>query len=73
MTISFSDSPVSDMYLLAHAMMVYLRGGRIRTAALAMKLATEDELEEMAVAWEEWTKRDDAMLSMMQGEIIIEK
>lgn len=54
-------------------MMEYLRGGRMRAAALAMKVANEDELEDMALAWEEWINRDDAILSMMQGEIIIEK
>ena len=50
-----------------------VRGGRVRKAGLESGRLTEDELEEMAKAWEEWQDRDDAILGMMQGEILIQK
>lgn len=49
-----------------------LHGGRLREAGLKAGLATEDELGEMAKAWEEWGSRDDANLGMLHGEIIIQ-
>ena len=33
---------------------------------------SESELEEITLAWEEWIKRDDAILSMMHSEILIQ-
>jgi hypothetical protein len=54
-------------------MVNFVRGGRIRKAGLESGLATEHGLEEMAKAWEEWKKRDDATLGMLHGEIIIQK
>jgi hypothetical protein len=50
-----------------------LRGGGLREKALRLGLGTEDDLEEMAKAWEEWAKADDANLAMLNGEILIEK
>lgn len=50
-----------------------LRGGRLRTAGLATKLATEAELDGMAATWEQWAQTDGAILGMIQGEIIIRK
>lgn len=54
-------------------MVKIVRGGRMRDGALAKGLATEDGLEEMASAWEEWQENDEATLAMLQGEIIIQK
>src|ERR1700753_3655476 len=50
-----------------------LRGGSLREKALKFGLGTEHDLEEMAEAWEEWAKRDDAILAMLQGEILVQK
>ena len=50
-----------------------IRGGRIREGGLKSELATENDLEEMARAWEEWVEKDEATLGMMQGEILIQK
>jgi hypothetical protein len=41
--------------------------------ALKFDLVAEYDFEEIAKAWEEWAKRDDAMLAMLQGEILIQK
>lgn len=48
-------------------------GGRTRQRALGAGLATEDELEEIAKAWEEWAEMGEATLGMMHGEILIQK
>lgn len=45
----------------------------MRGAGLAAKLITEDELDEMANAWEEWADTEDSTLAMMSGEILIQK
>lgn len=45
----------------------------MREGGFKSGLVTEDELKEMAEAWEEWAKRDDASLAMINGEILIEK
>jgi hypothetical protein len=45
----------------------------LRDKALKSNLNTEDELDEMAKAWEEWADRDDAILAMMNGEILVQK
>ena len=50
-----------------------MRGGRMRKTGLDSGLATAEELEEMARAWEEWAELKEAILGMMQGEIIIRK
>jgi hypothetical protein len=36
-------------------------------------VATEDELETMANAWEKWKDREDANLRRILGEILIQK
>jgi hypothetical protein len=54
-------------------MIELVRSGRLRDISLKSGLASEDELEEMAKAWEEWIGTDDASLAMMQGEIIVQK
>ena len=57
----------------AQALAARLRSGGMGEAGLKSGLATEDELEEMATAWEEWAGRDDASLAMLHGEILIQK
>jgi hypothetical protein len=45
----------------------------LREKALKFGLGTENDLEEMAKALEEWAKRDDASLAMLHGEILVQK
>lgn len=45
----------------------------MREGGLKSELVTENELEEMARAWEEWAEIDDATLAMIQGEILIQR
>ncbi len=54
-------------------MITQLQRGRMRTIGLESGWVTEDDLEEMAGAWEQWRESDDATLGMLHGEIIIQK
>lgn len=47
--------------------------GRLRSVGLSSGFATEDDLQEMAAAWEEWAGADGAILGMLHGEILIRK
>ncbi|KAM7215301.1 S-adenosyl-L-methionine-dependent methyltransferase [Rhypophila decipiens] len=57
----------------AKAMVGQVRGGTVGQVAVQLGLASEEDLDEMASAWEDWAKRDDSSLAMMHGEIVIEK
>jgi SAM-dependent methyltransferase len=61
------------VFSLAQGLCDQLRGGSLREKALKFGLGTENDLEEMAKALEEWAKRDDASLAMLHGEILVEK
>lgn len=50
-----------------------LREGPSREQALTLGLATEDALNEMIRAWEDWRDTDTATLGLMNGEVIINK
>ncbi|KAH8679751.1 S-adenosyl-L-methionine-dependent methyltransferase [Tricladium varicosporioides] len=63
----------SDRKICSQGLCDQLRGGSLREKALKFHLGTENDLEEMAKGLEEWAKRDDASLAMMQGEILIQK
>lgn len=58
---------------VAQGMVDALTKGRLRSVGLSSKLATEDDLQEMAAAWEEWASADGAILGMLHGEILIRK
>lgn len=62
----------ADCYL-ATAMTERIRNGEMRKKAVELGVMTEDEVEGMAAAWQEWAQRDDASLGMMHGEILIHK
>lgn len=47
--------------------------GQMRAKAIEMDIATEKESDEMAEAWEEWSRTDDATLGIMNGEVLIDK
>jgi hypothetical protein len=57
----------------ADGMVNIIRGGRIREGGLKSELVTENDLEEMARAWEEWVEKEDATCAMIQGEILIQR
>ncbi|KAL2274674.1 hypothetical protein FJTKL_03035 [Diaporthe vaccinii] len=57
----------------AQGMVDALSKGRLRSIGLSSKLATEDDLQEMVAAWEEWASADGAILGILQGEILIRK
>jgi hypothetical protein len=61
------------VFSLAQGLCDQLRGGSLREKALKFGQGTENDLEEMAKAWEEWAKRDDASLAMLQVEILVQK
>ena len=61
------------VFSLAQGLCDQLRGGSLREKALKFGLGTENDLEEMAKAWEEWAKKDDASLAMLHGEILVQK
>ena len=51
-----------------------IRHGEMRKKALELGVITEDEqVEEMAKAWQEWAETDEATLGMMHGELLIQK
>jgi hypothetical protein len=50
-----------------------VRGGPLRRGALELGSVTEEDLEEMAQAWEKWAATENATLGMLHGEILIEK
>ncbi|KAJ7709535.1 S-adenosyl-L-methionine-dependent methyltransferase [Mycena rosella] len=70
---TWSYSSKEERQVWARGMRQQLQEGRLRTAGLEKGLATEADMEEMDKAWEEWEERDDAMLAMMSGEILIQK
>lgn len=61
------------MDLAAQGMVDSLTKGRLRGLGLSSKLATEEDLQEMVAAWEEWATADGAILGMLNGEILIRK
>ncbi|KAF2489896.1 S-adenosyl-L-methionine-dependent methyltransferase [Lophium mytilinum] len=75
-TLSYSTSSYhtpSERKLCSQGLCDQLRGGSLREKALKFGLGTENDFEEMAKAWEEWAKRDDASLAMLHGEILVQK
>ncbi|KAI0129628.1 S-adenosyl-L-methionine-dependent methyltransferase [Xylariales sp. AK1849] len=70
---TWSYSTEHEKKVWAQAMVDSVQGGRMRKAGLDAGLITEDDADEMAQAWEEWASKDDAILSMMSGEILIQK
>ncbi|KAN0122870.1 S-adenosyl-L-methionine-dependent methyltransferase [Hyaloscypha variabilis] len=75
-TLSFSTSSYhtpSERASLSQGLCDQLRGGSLREIALKFGLGNDNDLEEMAKAWEEWVKRDDASLAMLHGEILVQK
>ncbi|RQM08401.1 hypothetical protein DH86_00002647 [Scytalidium sp. 3C] len=75
-TLSYSTlsyNTASERKTCSQGLCDQLRGGSLRQKALKFGLGTETDFEEMAKAWEEWANRDDAVLAMLQGELLAEK
>lgn len=63
---------MTDNAWSAQAIAKLVTGGRTRNAALESGLVTENDLGEMAKAWEHWEERDQATLGKMHGEILFQ-
>lgn len=50
-----------------------IRSGGMRKKALEMGITTEEELQEMAEAWDEWIDQEDASFGCMHGEILVSR
>ncbi|KAL2178406.1 S-adenosyl-L-methionine-dependent methyltransferase [Thermothelomyces heterothallicus CBS 202.75] len=50
-----------------------LRTGQMRDKGIELGIVTEEGIEEMIKAWEEWIGADDATLGIMNGEVIWKK
>ena len=51
-----------------------IRNGEMRKKAVEIGSITDDQqVEEMAKAWEKWAETDEATLGMMHGEVLIQK
>ncbi|CAG9949854.1 unnamed protein product [Clonostachys rosea f. rosea IK726] len=70
---SWGYSSTEEKKAWSDGMVGMLQGGRLRGMALKMGLATEDDLDIMIKAWNEWFQSEEATLSMMSGEILIQK
>ncbi|KAK7408533.1 hypothetical protein QQX98_009294 [Neonectria punicea] len=66
-------SAPEDRKVWASAMMERLRDGQMRGKAIELGIATEQEIDDMANAWDEWSKTDDATLGIMNGEVLVDK
>ncbi|KAL1858096.1 putative secondary metabolism biosynthetic enzyme [Diaporthe australafricana] len=66
-------SSASDKKTWARAMIHELQTNRWREAGLKAGIATEQDLDEMAIAWNEWAESDRSTLAMIQGQVIIQK
>lgn len=54
-------------------MAAQVRGGMVGEIAKKTGLASGNDLDEMASAWEYWATREDSSLAMIHGEVVIEK
>jgi len=52
-------------------MMERIKHGQMRVKALEMKLRSEQDLNAMATAWDDWARAEDAMMGLVNGELII--
>ncbi|KAK6354635.1 hypothetical protein TWF696_003775 [Orbilia brochopaga] len=75
-TVSYSTTSyhtLNDRIICSQGLCDQLRRGSLREKALKFGLGTENDFEEMAKTWEEWAETDDAILAMLQGEILVQK
>ncbi|KAK3897061.1 methyltransferase [Staphylotrichum tortipilum] len=55
------------------AMVERLREGQVRGKGIELGLVTEEGVEEMVKAWEEWMGREEAVLGIVNGEVVVRK
>ncbi|KAF3922845.1 Cycloartenol-C-24-methyltransferase [Arthrobotrys entomopaga] len=63
----------NERVILSQGMCQQLRGSGFRDRASKFGLEVKDDFEEMAKAWEEWVEREDATLSSLCAEILVQK
>ncbi|KAL2128195.1 hypothetical protein VTI74DRAFT_9531 [Chaetomium olivicolor] len=66
-------SKPEDRKTWGNAMIERLRSGQMREKGMELGLTTEEGVEEMIKAWEEWIETPDATLGIMNGEVIVKK
>ncbi|KAF7551389.1 hypothetical protein G7Z17_g5043 [Cylindrodendrum hubeiense] len=66
-------STPDDRLAWAGSMMERLKTGQMRGKAIELGIATEQEIDDMVNAWDEWSKTDDAILGIMNGEVLVDK
>ena len=64
---------ILTMTISGQSAVARIHGDQMRTAGFKHDLVTEEDLEEMAKAWEEWKEKDDAVLALSHGQIYIKK
>lgn len=66
-----SSDPQAD--LTGGSLADRLKGGGMTDKIRELGLASEEEMEMMGKAWEEWIEREDACHGSMHGEVLIRK
>lgn len=64
---------LTDLFWTGTSFAHRARAGALHKKALEMGIATADELEEMAKAWEQWMEAEDGWFGCMHGEVLIYK
>ncbi|KAF2767460.1 methylase [Teratosphaeria nubilosa] len=75
-TFSFSTwtySTLEERQIWGETMAERLRNGPLGQKAIEIGVASKEDVEAMARAWEEWVTTEDACYSSMNGEILIRK
>lgn len=63
---------MTDVRLLGNAMIERIKTGQMRQKARELGIATEQDMDAMISAWEQWIEDDSAVLGIMNGEILID-
>ncbi|CCC11148.1 hypothetical protein SMACR_03852 [Sordaria macrospora] len=66
-------SATEDRKAWGESMIERLRTGQMRQKGIELGLTTEEGVEEMVEGWKRWIEREDAMLGIVNGEVIVRK
>lgn len=50
-----------------------LRSGQMRTKAIELGIASDEDIDDMIEAWKEWSTTVDATLGLVNGEVVVIK
>lgn len=48
------------------------KNGQMRSKAIELGLATEEEMDAMIDAWYRWAETEDSMLAIMNGQALVD-